>query len=98
MSVVHNDSIQKERRQILSYALDFFEKRNIKIKPRDIKHGEFIRAVIEFKGNRTPYRFLKIVYYFFVSLDIRYFFLGNDIRHVIFAVIRRFPHKNPIHF
>ncbi len=92
-----DDDTIKERRQIRPYAERRIEAKGIKIRRSEKYYGKYISSAIAFRFHKKISDLLRAIWYCVGSFDIHYSFLGNDFRHLVFSLIRRLPHKKPIH-
>lgn len=88
----------KVRQQIRPFAESFLLSKGIKIRQSDKYFGQYQRAMIMFRFYHKPTSLLKAIWYHILSFDLRYSFIGENSRHIIFAIVRRIPHKKPIQF
>lgn len=93
-----SEEMKEERRQIQHYTEKFLEANGIKIIKSDSSYGKFRRFSIEYKYHRSFSNFIKIIRYAIGSFDFPLSFAGSEIRTIFFAILRRLPHKKPIHF
>lgn len=91
-----NEETLKERQQILPYAYSFFERKGIVIQKKERYYGMYIQASLDFRYNRKISSIIKALYYKLISADIRYLLLNKEYRFLIFSLLRRLPHNNPI--
>lgn len=94
---IEEDTIN-ERQQIFSYAMDYFDKKGIQIRKKEKVFGDFICASLDFIYHHSLRSFCRALICLLQSFDIRYSFRGNGFRHLVFSVLRRLPHRSPIHF
>ncbi len=92
-----NEETLQERQKIIPYAINFFESKGIVIRNKEKFFLNYIRESLNFRYNKSISSFLKTLYYFLRGIDLRYSFLGNDFKFYCFAIIRRLPHRTPIH-
>lgn len=93
-----DDDTLKIRQQRRSFAEDFLRTKGVKIRNSEIYSGKYQQAMIDFKFYHRLSDILKAIWYFILSFDIRYSFHSDNIRRYTFAILRRFPHNNPIRF
>lgn len=93
---VNNESFE-ERLKIWPYAEHFFESKGYVFCRSDKYYGRYNVAMKKFRHNKNVGNFLEVVKTYLLSRD---FTLprGNGLKHTIFAIVRRLPHKNPINF
>lgn len=92
------DEAKEERKQIQQYTEQYLGQKGVRIKKSDSNYGKFRRTSIEYKYHRSFSNLIKILRYAIASFDFPLSFAGNEIRTLFFAIIRRMPHKTPIHF
>ena len=93
-----DEKILNERKKIRPYAVKYMESKGIKIRISEKNYGKYIAAAADFNSRRTLSNFCSAIFYFFASFDMRYSFLGDNMRHYLFAIKRRLPHSKPIIF
>lgn len=93
-----DEKLLNERKKIRPYAVNYMESKGIKIRNSEKYFGKYIAAAADFGSRRTMSNFCSALFYFIVSFDVRYSFLGDNLRHYLFAIKRRLPHSKPIMF
>ena len=92
ISAHENDDIKKERAQIIPYTINYFDINDIRISKRDFYY-------LKYKENRHYKTFvsqIKSVVYYLLSCNWLFFIIGNDLKRIVFGVIRRIPHTKPV--
>ena len=93
-----DDETIKNREGIIPFAEEFIESKGLEIKKRDKYYGKHQTALIMFGFYHGVLDFLKAIWYFIISFDVRFSFRGDKLRRYVFAFLRRIPHKRPIRF
>lgn len=88
----------KERQQILPYAIKYIENKGVKVNQNDVNYTKYLQYLSDFRFHHTINSFLKTIWFLLLSFDIKLSFAGSGTRSLLFAVLRRVPHKKPINF
>lgn len=87
---------REEREQIWTYTKQFFDKNGIVLDQKDLLYGNYIDAC-----NKKDGSFLnKLIcfWHFIRSYDPKIGIRCFRLRRTLFAIVRRIPHKKPIHW
>ena len=87
---------RKEREKIWPFTKSFLEQCGIQLDRKDLIYGDYIEACDKNDGKIKNK--LLCIWYFFKSFDSKIGIRCFRIRRTLFAIIRRFPHKRPIHW
>lgn len=98
VSVHIDEATYQERQQIWPYFEEFLVSNGIVLSGKDKKYGKFYMATNRFIHNKSLGNFIKLIWYYILSVKVKYLFRDSFYRHLIFAFLRRIPHKKPIHF
>lgn len=93
-----NAEERKERQQIREYTVKYLESKGIKLYKTDKYQGKYKATAIQLRNDKKLKTLFLLILYKILGFNIKYMGLGSDGRHLLFALRRRLPHKNPIHF
>lgn len=97
VSTQTTDDVLAERVQIRLYAIEIFKQQNVKLDNYDIVYSLELFPIYErFLCKQTTGLFFKMIHLYFKSMDPKIRISRNQIRHLIFAIRRRLPHKQNI--
>ena len=88
----------KVRNLIRPFTENFLRSKGIAIRKTDEFFGKYQRAMIMFRFHHGVTNIIKALWYYILSFDFRYSFLGDNTRRYVFALLRRLPHKEPLCF
>lgn len=92
-----NEEIYNERMGIWPYFIDYLHKKGLQLSRADIYFGKYEDARLSLRMHHSISSFYQVLKTFIYSRDYR-LPRGNEIKHLVFAVLRRLPHKRPIEF
>lgn len=92
-----NDQIYNERMEIWPYFIKYLQKKGINLSQSDIYFGKYEDAKLRLRKHRSIANFFQTIIAYIFSLDLT-LPRENELKHLIFAIIRRLPHKKPIAF
>lgn len=97
VSVYVEDKNFQERVKIWPFAVDYLRSNGVVLNRKDLNYVNYIVSQMEFRHHKSFSAMMKMVRFYITSFD---FSLpsGNGFKHLMFAIIRRFPHKKPITF
>ena len=91
-----SDKDKAERKNIWPYTKSFFDMCGVQLDKKDLLYGDYIVACDK-NDKRLINRFL-CFWYFLKSYDSKIGIRCLRIRRTFFAIIRRLPHRKPIHW
>lgn len=94
--VAMSEKDRKEREQIWPYTKFFLDKCGIKLDRKDLLYGDYVEACDKKDG--TLKNKLRCIWCFLKGFDPQIGIRCFRIRRTMFAIIRRLPHKRPIHW
>ncbi len=99
IGVSHSMSIDtlREREQIRPYALSIFDRLNVKLKEKDRYYMLFQKETLTAKIEKDHSNKLLRIKYKLKSIDFNFSFKKNSIKKTLFLLIRKIPHKTPLH-
>lgn len=94
---INEDNLFQERLRIWPYAEDYLKSKGVCLCQKDKYYGRYNISTKQFRHKHSIGNFFKMAFTYLMSRDLS--LPSNDIlRHLVFAVLRRFPHKKPIRF
>lgn len=91
---INEDSYKKSR----LYLEEILYNKGIKVTNSDRFFNKYIMARGDFRKYRRFISFVKLIWYKLLSIDFSLPFDKEGLRQLIFAIMRRIPHTNPIIF
>lgn len=93
-----NEAILQERAQIVPYAVDFFEKKGVVFCRKDVFAFKYNMYHYSYILNHKFSDLIKGLWYKFACKDLKFPRSSDSYKRIVFAVLRRLPHKKPICF
>lgn len=88
----------EDRQKIMSYAREMVEKQGVALDKKDLAYIDYFNQFFKARYYSNIKEYALLIYYFFRCFDSKIGFRCLDLKHILFAIVRRLPHKKPIHF
>lgn len=100
VSTIKDPSFYEERLKINEYSISLYEKWGVLIDEKDKRYAlKFLTAYHIFSHQHSLVAFLKMVYSYLMAKDnVLPKHKDSKLRNCLFAILRRLPHKNVLHF
>lgn len=86
----------EERQKMMDYYLDFLLMNNIEVPELDKRYIKYFNALQIFLNKKSIINFLRFTFFYFCSSNLKWGDGLFNFRHLLFALKRRIPHKQPI--
>lgn len=96
VSVNMNNDETDEHIEVQKFAIQTAKDAGVVFEEKDIAFSEFSIALLKFKKIKTVSGLFKICQLFVKSYDSKIARNGRQLKRVLFAVVRRIPHRKPI--
>lgn len=98
VSSAMSEERHKEHENTMVYAFNFFKSLGIALDKKDLALPQYNVAYKRFNRNKSLSNFLRMSFLYLRCFDLSVSFKAVNIRRLLFRILRRFPHRNPLNW